>query len=130
MKKLFLLSFCSMMLFACAKKNIPAATASTPAIKTNTPSTPTIEISNQTQPAVETAEEETKKNNMILVENGRKVFESNCNKCHELKLPGNYTQLRWVKLVEWMAPKARLTEQEKKQCLAYLQYNAKDATRN
>ncbi len=127
MKKLFLLSFSSMIIFGCAKKNIPAAKTATSNPKTNVVSMPAIENSTPQQPASETATDEMKKVNKLMIENGQKVFESKCGKCHDLKAPGNYTQERWVKLVDWMAPNAQLTPEEKKQCLAYLQYNAKDA---
>jgi len=128
MKKLFLLSFSSMIIFGCAKKNIPAAKTESPTPKTVAVLAPGIEISTPAQPAAETATDEMKKVNKLMIENGQKVYESKCGKCHSLKIPGNYTQERWVKLVDWMAPNAQLTPEEKKQCLAYLQFNAKDAS--
>lgn len=128
MKKLLLLSFCSTLFFSCAKKTVPTATAATPAPQKAVVTTPTIEKTDPTPSASDKiATDEAMKINKVLIENGQRVFETNCNKCHSLKVPANYTQENWVKLVDWMAPKAQLSEKEKKECLAYLKYNAKDA---
>lgn len=66
--------------------------------------------------------------NAPLIAAGKKVYESSCNRCHGLFSPNEFTQERWVGLVNWMAPKARLSDEEKAQVLAYVQRNAKDAS--
>lgn len=66
--------------------------------------------------------------NAPLIAAGKKVYEASCNRCHGLFSPNEFTQERWVGLVNWMAPKARLSDEEKAQVLAYVQRNAKDAS--
>jgi len=60
----------------------------------------------------------------------QKVYVAKCGKCHELKNPADYTQEKWVDLVNWMAPRAKANDIEKGQILAYVQHNAKDAVSN
>lgn len=67
--------------------------------------------------------------NAALVAEGQKVYVGKCGKCHGLKEPANYTKERWVGLVDWMAPKANATPEEKARVLAYVQHNAKDAVK-
>ncbi len=67
--------------------------------------------------------------NMAMVDAGKIVYEAKCGKCHGLKDPEKYTQERWVGLVNWMAPRAKVMDEEKTQVLAYVQHNAKDAVK-
>lgn len=68
--------------------------------------------------------------NMSLLATGQKIYEASCARCHELKAPADFTQARWVGIMNWMAPKARLDSVQKSQVLAYVQYNAKDAVKD
>ena len=56
---------------------------------------------------------------------GQLVFNAKCNKCHQYKPPSDFTDLRWVQIVQVMAIKANLTETEKTNLLAYVRANAK-----
>ena len=56
---------------------------------------------------------------------GKLVFESNCGRCHELKMPPTYNAEKWVKIIDWMAPKAKLDATQKENVLAYVIYYAK-----
>ena len=39
-------------------------------------------------------------------QSGRSLYETNCNKCHGLKTPKNYSEEEWAKLVPAMSKKA------------------------
>jgi cytochrome c5 len=39
-------------------------------------------------------------------EDGKNLYETNCNKCHALKTPKNYSEEEWAKLVPSMSKKA------------------------
>jgi mono/diheme cytochrome c family protein len=57
--------------------------------------------------------------------NGKQVYYVKCSKCHEAKSPDLYTADRWVKIVDWMGPRAKITEIEKENILAYVKAFAK-----
>ena len=59
------------------------------------------------------------------LESGKIIYEAKCGKCHDLPVVDNYSASRWVGLIDWMAPKAKLAEQDKVDVLAYVQANAK-----
>jgi mono/diheme cytochrome c family protein len=56
---------------------------------------------------------------------GKDTYVAKCQRCHELKNPGDFNTRQWVKLVDEMAPKAHLDDAEKANVLAYVQANAK-----
>jgi cytochrome c5 len=56
---------------------------------------------------------------------GQTVYTARCGKCHELYKPERYDAKKWSKVVDWMAPQAKLNDTEKADVLAYLQHNAK-----
>ncbi len=56
---------------------------------------------------------------------GKSLYVSRCSKCHELPKVGDFTTTKWTGIVDWMAPKARLSAQEKQLVLNYVQANAK-----
>lgn len=43
---------------------------------------------------------------------GKVVFENNCGKCHGLPALEKYDDEKWKSIVDWMAPKAKLTSQQ------------------
>lgn len=49
---------------------------------------------------------------------GKTVYENNCGKCHALPNPAAYSDEKWVGVMNWMAPKAKLTDEQK--AFAYL----------
>ncbi len=56
---------------------------------------------------------------------GKQTYTAKCGKCHSLKEPQTYDAPKWVKIVDWMAPKAKLNAAEKENVLAYVSFNAK-----
>jgi hypothetical protein len=56
---------------------------------------------------------------------GKSLYVSRCSKCHELPKVGDFTVNKWTGIVDWMAPKAKLSTQEKQLVLGYVQANAK-----
>lgn len=137
MKKVTLILTLAVFVFSCAKKSTPTASAasapagnsgkvvsggapatspsataaSTPAILPNentgskTPAAPATTASPEVQ--------------------GQATFNAKCGRCHGLKPASDYTADRWVSIMQSMAPKARLTDAEKENVLAYVKANAK-----
>lgn len=56
---------------------------------------------------------------------GHQIFDQNCGKCHRLFTPDEFKEKRWVRIIDEMAPKARLNDNEKQKVLAYVVANAK-----
>jgi hypothetical protein len=56
---------------------------------------------------------------------GKSLYVARCSKCHELPKVGDFTANKWTGIVDWMAPKAKLSTQEKQLVLNYVQANAK-----
>lgn len=95
MKKTSLFLLTILLAFACSKKNTPTKTE----VKENIP--------------VELAPSET-----YLA--GKTTYATKCGKCHELFSPQKGNIDFWNIWVNKMAPKAKLTETEKNNVLAYL----------
>lgn len=119
---------CSVIVFGCQKKMTSgktdtAKTTTTTPVKTETPATPPANTA--TPPAAETG-----RINTEALAAAQKVYEGNCAKCHALKNPETYTAERWVGILNWMAPKAKLSDEQKAQVLTYVQHNAKDAPKD
>ncbi|MFM2156265.1 MAG: hypothetical protein RL516_1014 [Bacteroidota bacterium] len=62
---------------------------------------------------------------LAKITEGKSLYESNCNKCHSLHNPGKYNEQQWTKYLDWMAPKAEITAEQKETIFAYLSNNAK-----
>lgn len=43
---------------------------------------------------------------------GKTIFENACKRCHDLPEPTKYTSVQWVGIMNSMAPKARLNEEQ------------------
>jgi cytochrome c553 len=56
---------------------------------------------------------------------GKQTYIANCGRCHSLKNTSDYTTDEWVPLVDKMAHKAKLSDSDKANVLAYVQANAK-----
>lgn len=50
----------------------------------------------------------------------KETYEANCQRCHHLKNPAAYTTTEWPGLVDKMAPKARINEEQKAAILSYV----------
>ncbi|AQX86852.1 hypothetical protein OZ664_13450 [Elizabethkingia sp. HX WHF] len=55
----------------------------------------------------------------------KNLFETRCGKCHDLPKPEDHTAEKWKPIMDQMAPKAKLTDEEKNWVLAYVSTNAK-----
>jgi mono/diheme cytochrome c family protein len=108
MKKIIFISFFSLTIAAaCHKKAVPEITS-----RTEFPPAP--------------------KSKQLLIENspeaiaaGNKIFETRCNRCHDLKTVEAYTPERWTSILQIMIPRARLDEEQAKQLTSYVMANAK-----
>lgn len=126
MKKLIIVIVVFISIAACTKKAVPTAAApSAPAPVAAPAPTP-----DPVAPAITPPPTGGGKMNLQMVESGKKIYNNSCGRCHGLKKTENYTQEDWVGIMERMAKKARLTDTEKADVLAYAQYYAKDAEKN
>lgn len=51
---------------------------------------------------------------------GKNIYEANCGKCHELFSPTKFNDEKWVEVMNWMAPKAKLTDEQKAYAYLYV----------
>lgn len=56
---------------------------------------------------------------------GEKVYNAKCGKCHDLKKPSEYNAKEWNSIMRSMAPKAKLTEVERSDVMAYVENGAR-----
>lgn len=56
---------------------------------------------------------------------GKAIFKEKCAKCHGYRLPETRTGERWPRIIDRMAPKAKLTEDQKAAVLAFVTKHAK-----
>lgn len=83
MKKIFAIaSFTAVLLTSCTPK---ATTATAPMASTST------------------AEQ---------IAQGKTIFENSCTRCHKLPDPTAHTSVQWVGIMNSMAPKAKLTDEQ------------------
>jgi mono/diheme cytochrome c family protein len=147
MKKTTLICLAIVVMYSCAKKMTPAASApstdkasatvtaaTTPvseskptAMKTETLVAPVTSEAAIVTEVTATDAISTKKETKQVVA-GKEVFKAKCGRCHELKAPENYTTAKWIKIVDWMAPKAKLDASEKENVLAYGSFYAKSGS--
>lgn len=43
---------------------------------------------------------------------GKTIFENSCGKCHKLPDPASHSPVQWVGIMNSMAPKAKLTDEQ------------------
>lgn len=43
---------------------------------------------------------------------GKTIFENSCGRCHKLPDPTSHTSVQWVGIMNAMAPKAKLTDEQ------------------
>lgn len=104
---LFFALCCFLLMTACSKKTVPVSSTPQPTENKTTV---------QAAPAFKADPEE-----------GMKVYQSSCGRCHDLKNTAEYTSEEWRPIMNSMAKKARLTDSQKAQVLAYVTQNAKAA---
>lgn len=103
MKKILIISIISILVYACSEKTTSSVTKSSTIIKTESASVT---------------------HEQFL--NGKLVYEMKCGTCHKLKDPARGNMTQWTKWIDRMAPKAKLTEEEKNQVTAYVSVNASE----
>jgi cytochrome c5 len=109
MKKIILLSLvCSAIAMACHKKTVPEMTS-----RTDFPEPP----KSAKSPVVE--------NSLEAIAAGKILFETKCNRCHDLKDTKVYTADRWATILRTMIPRARLNDEQAKQVTSYVMVNAR-----
>lgn len=110
MKKLFFVSVLLITIWSCTKKAAPAKSETGASVNSATTTTTTA-----TKPVVSPE----------LIAIGKATYEAKCGRCHALHAPDEFTAEKWVPYVDAMALKAKLTDTEKTNVLAYVQANAK-----
>jgi mono/diheme cytochrome c family protein len=136
MKKAIVIFLTAFALYSCAKKMTPTTTTSTNAseVKVNNPPQPAAPPLAGAEPTISAAAAEaevkpmaeaTEKTETKEVAVGKETFKAKCGRCHELKPAEMYTAAKWVKIIDWMAPKAKLDAAEKENVLAYVSFYAK-----
>ena len=107
-QKLILPVTLAILIFACHKKTVPEINSRTefpPPPKSSVPSLP--------------------ENSPEAIAAGKIIFETRCNRCHDLKVVDVYTPERWTTILQTMIPRARLNEEQAKQVRSYVMANAK-----
>lgn len=51
---------------------------------------------------------------------GKTIFESSCGRCHKLPDPASHNPVQWVGIMNAMAPKAKLTDDQHKWVYDYI----------
>ena len=142
MKKTIVIFSIAFVLYSCAKRITPTTAAkATPTassevkVNNNTATIeapPTIAAATEIkQPAPATAgeikpmPEANKPKETTQVAKGKETFTTKCGRCHELKPAETYTAAKWVKIIDWMAPRAQLDATEKENVLAYVSFYSK-----
>jgi mono/diheme cytochrome c family protein len=133
MKKTIVIVLTAFAMYSCAKKMTPTITHTNASeVKVNNPPQPAAPPLAEANPVMAnptvkakpiadpTAKIETKE-----VAAGKETFKAKCGRCHGLKPAEMYTAEKWVKIIDWMAPKAKLDASEKENVLAYVSFYAK-----
>jgi len=98
---------CSVFAVACHKQAVPVITA-----RTAFPEAP-----KSTEPLIV-------ENSPEAIAAGKILFETRCNRCHDLRDTKGYVTERWASILKIMVPRARLNEGQAKQVTAYIMANA------
>ena len=106
MKKIITISILSLIIFACSHKT------STTVSKTEEATTPSPKISAEAAAAV-------------TMETKGALYAASCVRCHKLVEPSKFTKDEWVGWLDKMAPKAKITPEQKAQIYDYVSANAK-----
>ena len=59
-----------------------------------------------------TADSGTKTTTAEKLAAGKTIYENSCNRCHDLPEPTAHSAQEWVGIMNWMAPKAKLTAEQ------------------
>lgn len=106
MKKLITICSLSIIVFACSHKT------KTSVSKTEETTAPSPKISAEAAAAV-------------TMETKGALYAASCARCHKLVEPSKFTKDEWVHWLDKMAPKAKITAEQKAQIYDYVSANAK-----
>lgn len=98
----------AMIIIACHKKAVPEITS-----RTEFPAPP------------KAAQSTVVENSPEAITAGKMIFETRCNRCHDLKDTNGYTADRWTTILKTMIPRARLNEDQARQVRSYVVANAR-----
>jgi cytochrome c553 len=135
MKKIIIIIVTVIVVISCNKKSTPAASNSSGNVSnekvvvgsTNESiNNSRTESTTNSAPASQGARAETKATATNSPEQlGQATYNAKCGRCHGLKVTTDYTVSRWATVMQVMAIKANLSEEEKQNVLAYVNANAK-----
>lgn len=104
MKKLISITILSLIVFACSHKTKTAVS--------KTEEAPSPKVSAEAAAAV-------------TMETKGALYAASCVRCHKLVEPSKFTKDEWVHWLDKMAPKAKITAEQKAQIYDYVSANAK-----
>lgn len=64
--------------------------------------------------------EGTQTNMAERIAQGKVIYDNSCGKCHDLPNPTDHSAQDWVGIMNWMAPKANLNEEQKDMAYDYV----------
>ncbi len=106
MKKVLTLSMVSLIVFACSHKTATTVT------KNEDTLAPSPKISAEAAATV-------------TMDQKSALYAASCVRCHKLVSPAKFTKEEWVGWLDKMAPKAKITPEQKSQIYDYVSANAK-----
>jgi mono/diheme cytochrome c family protein len=137
MKKIALLFLIGAVVASCAKKMAPSANqapaanngvviaTTNPAPVATVPKAATADVTPVAEPTAASAKPARAAGELSVEQKGQSTYNAKCGRCHGLKATTDYTVNRWVTVMQVMAVKANLNDEEKENVLAYVKANAK-----
>ena len=80
---------------------------------------------NEVKPPADIPKEAAKNMESPQVTAGKEIYTTRCARCHGAKKVDDYTVQQWIPIMDRMAPKAKLTDIEKSNVTAYVNFYAK-----
>lgn len=131
MKKIIAIISLSIIVWSCSKKITPAASSTSissnsgtavavPATAPASTATPA-PVSPDSPSTIPVDASKPKTSEMM----GQDIYNAKCGNCHGLKVTSDFTADRWISIMQVMATKAKLSDTEKDNVLAYVKANAK-----
>ncbi|MFN6038302.1 MAG: c-type cytochrome [Bacteroidota bacterium] len=101
--KFFILSALLSFVFSCKVKQNESSKITEPAL-------PLLEVAQKKFPGISQAD----------LDEGQNIFNNDCSKCHGVPKIKSRGEEGWKKVVDWMAPKAKLNDSQKKKLLEFV----------
>jgi mono/diheme cytochrome c family protein len=108
MRLVVMLAMVAPLLGSCHNKTVPVINS-----RTEFPPAPR----SSTRPLAENSPE--------AIAAGKTIFETRCNRCHDLKIVDAYTTERWSSILPTMIPRARLNDEQAKELRSYVMAGAR-----